>query len=201
MNVHLYIAMARHKTIPDEAVLDTILELLRETGPAGLTFARAAKASGLSPATLVQRYGDRDALLQATLLRAWDRLDAETEAADMEAPPTPEGAVALLMRLMPADSAEEAATDGLLLLREDIRNPVLRSRGSGWGHRIAEALGHRLSADAVEGKRLGWQMASVWQGAHTWWAFTRERPAEEAIRGALETWIETALRRGGKVES
>ena len=201
MNVHLYIAMARHKTIPDEAVLDTILELLRETGPAGLTFARAAKASGLSPATLVQRYGDRDALLQTTLLRAWDRLDAETEAADMEAPPTPEGAVALLMRLMPADSAEEAATDGLLLLREDIRNPVLRSRGLAWGHRIAEALGRRLSADAVEGKRLGWQMASVWQGAHTWWAFTRERPAEEAIRGALETWIETALRRGDKAES
>lgn len=193
--------MARHKTIPDEAVLDTILELLRETGPAGLTFARAAKASGLSPATLVQRYGDREALLEAALLRAWDRLDAETEAADREALPTPEGAVAFLMRLMPAESAEEAATDGLLLLREDIRNPLLRSRGAAWGHRIAEALGRRLSADAAEGKRLGWQMASVWQGAHTWWAFTRERPAEEAIRGALEAWIETALKRDGKPDS
>jgi len=189
--------MARHKTIPDEAVLDTILDTLRAAGPAGLTFARAAKACGLSPATLVQRYGDRESLLEAALLRAWDRLDEETEAADREAAPTPAGAVAFLMRLMPAASAEEAATDGLLLLREDIRNPVLRRRGAAWGHRIADALGRRLSADAEEGKRLGWQMASVWQGAHTWWAFTRERPAEEAIRGALEAWIERALGDGG----
>ncbi|MGX5719158.1 TetR family transcriptional regulator [Shinella zoogloeoides] len=193
--------MARHKAIPDVAVLDTILETLRETGPAGLTFARAAKACGLSPATLVQRYGDREALLEATLLRAWDRLDEETDAADRETPPTPAGAVAFLMRLMPAASAEEAATDGLLLLREDVRNPVLRSRGAVWGHRIADALGRRLSVEVEEGKRLGWQMASVWQGAHIWWAFTRERPAEEAIRGALEAWMERALDGGSGTAS
>lgn len=186
--------MARRKTIPDEAVLDTILGILGETGPAGLTFARAAKASGLSAATLVQRYGDREALLEATLLRAWDRLDAETEVADAEAPPTPDGAVAFLMRLMPAENAEQHATDGLLLLREDIRNPVLRSRGAAWGNRIAGALGRRLSDDPEEGRRLGWQMASVWQGAHTWWAFTRAQTAGEAIRGALEEWIERVIR-------
>lgn len=193
--------MARHKTIPDETVLDTILETLRTTGPAGLTFALAAKAAGLSPATLVQRYGDRESLLEAALLRAWDRLDAETETADAEEAPTPDGAIAFLLRLMPTENAEQDATDGLLLLREDIRNPVLRSRGSAWGHRVAEALGRRLSSDPEEGKYLGWQMASVWQGAHTWWAFTREQPAEEAIRSALEAWLERAFKRSGGASS
>lgn len=181
--------MARRKTIPDEQVLDTILEILMETGPAGLTFARAAKATGLSAATLVQRYGDREALVEATLLRAWDRLDTETAAADAEEAPTPEGAIAFLLRLMAPENAERDATDGLLLLREDIRNPKLRARGAAWGRRVALALGRRLSPDAAEGERLGWQMASVWQGAQTWWAFTREKTAERAIREALEDWL------------
>jgi hypothetical protein len=32
-------------------------------------------------------------------------------------------------------------------------------------------------------------MASLWQGAHTWWAFTREEPVEQAIRRMLEEWV------------
>ncbi|MCL6708321.1 TetR/AcrR family transcriptional regulator [Pseudomonas sp. R2.Fl] len=181
--------MARRKTITDARVLDILFDTILETGPAGLTFSRAAKASGLSPATLVQRYGDREALVEAILMRAWDRLDEETERADAEEAATKTGAVDLLMRLMPADTAERDATDGLLLLREDIRNPKLRARGAAWGHRLAEALGRRLSADPQEARRLGWQMASLWQGAHTWWAFTREEPAERAIRRVLEEWV------------
>lgn len=181
--------MARHKTIPDERVLDLLLETIMETGPAGLTFSRAARASGLSPATLVQRYGDREALVEAILLRAWDRLDEVTERADAQEPATPEGAIDLLMRLMPAETAERDATDGLLLLREDIRNPKLRARGAAWGHRLARALGRRLSDDPAEARRLGWQMASLWQGAHTWWAFTRVEPADRAIRRMLEEWV------------
>ncbi|WP_028034150.1 TetR/AcrR family transcriptional regulator [Chelativorans sp. J32] len=182
--------MARHKTVPDEQVLDTIFETIMETGPGGLTFARAAKACGLSPATLVQRHGNREALVQAALLRAWDRLDAETEAADAEEAETPGGAIDLLMRLMPPETAERNATDGLLLLREDIRDPVLRARGAAWAHRLAGALGRRLSKDRAEAEKLGWQMASLWQGAHTWWAFTRKESADRAIRRALEEWVD-----------
>lgn len=181
--------MARRKTIPDEQVLDALLEMLMEVGPASLTFARAASACGLSPATLVQRYGNREALVQEILLRAWDRLDAETESADAEEEPTPEGAINLLMRLMPPEAAERNATDGLLLLREDIRNPALRARGAAWGRRLAEALGRRLSEDPDEGRRLGWQMASLWQGAHIWCAFAREEPADLTVRQLLEEWL------------
>lgn len=181
--------MARPKTISDEQVLDALFGTLLENGPDRLTFAHAAKAGGLSPATLVQRYGSREALVQAILLRAWDRLDAETEAADAEEAPTPQGAIDLLLRLMPTENAERDATNGLLLLREDIRNPVLRRRGAAWGRRLAEILGRRLSVDRKQGERLGWQMASLWQGAHTWWAFTQEEPAEQAIRRVLEEWV------------
>ena len=181
--------MPRHKTISDEQVLDILCELILQTGPDGLTFAKSAKACGLSPASLVQRYGNREALVESVLLRAWDKLDAETAAADAEEKVTPEGAVDLLMRLMPEETAERDATHGLLLLREDIRNPKLRARGAAWGQNLANALGRRLSQDAGEADRLGWQMAALWQGSRTWWAFTRKEPAEIAIRLMLNEWL------------
>lgn len=184
--------MARTKSVPDEAVLDRLLAVVAKAGPDGLTFARAAKAAGLSAATLVQRYGNSQSMLEAVLLRAWDKLDAATRAADEDAEPGPQGAIDLLMALMPSDAAEYNATDGLLLLREDIRNPVLRARGAAWGVYLAGALGRRLSSDAEKAERFGWQMASIWQGAHIWWAFTRCEPAETAIRRALTEWLEAA---------
>ena len=182
--------MTRHKTIPDEQVLETLFELMMKTGPDGLTFASAAKASRLSAATLVQRYGHRERMVEAILLQAWDRLDAETNAADDEEDLSPEGAIKLLLRLMPLDTAERDATDGLLLLREDIRNPRLRERGAAWGRTLVAALGRRLSADPKEADLLGRQMAALWQGAHVWWAFDQTVPADRAIRQALEAWLE-----------
>lgn len=93
--------MARTKSVPDEAVLDRLMAVVAEEGPDGLTFARAAKAAGLSAATLVQRYGSSQSMLEAVLLRAWDQLDAATRTADENAALTPQGAIDLLMALMP----------------------------------------------------------------------------------------------------
>ncbi|MBC7149385.1 MAG: TetR/AcrR family transcriptional regulator [Rhizobium sp.] len=183
--------MARIKTISDDALLDRLLGVLMERGPAGLTFANGAKAVGLSGSTLVQRFGTRDAMIEAILLRAWYQLEAATAAADRDLPLSPAGAIDLLISLMPPEKAEENATDGLLLLREDIRNPLLRARGAAWGRQLATALGRRLTSHADEAERLGWQMATVWQGAHIWWAFTRDKPAESALRQALQDWCRT----------
>lgn len=188
--------MPRHKTISDEHLLDILLVTITDVGPDALTFALAAKACGLSPATLVQRYGDRSSLVQAVLLRSWDRLQNETELADREEPLTPEGAISLLMRLMPPGDAERNGGDGLLLLREDIRNPTLRARGVAWGETLALALGRRLSTDADRVQELGWEMATVWQGAHTWWAFRRNGTAEQSIGHTLRTWLASARQHG-----
>lgn len=185
--------MTRNKSISDEAVLDALLLLTLSIGPDNLTFAKAAAACGLAPATLVQRYRDREGLVRSILLRSWDRLDADTAAADAALPVDPSGAIELLMRLMPPELADSNASDGLLLLREDVRDPVLRNRGALWAARIVEALGRRLSSDPQEAERLGRQMACIWQGAQTWWAFTRGEPFEATLRRVLEDWCRTAL--------
>jgi AcrR family transcriptional regulator len=186
-------AMGRSKTVSDEALLDRLLGEIQESGPGDLTFSRASKAAGLATATLVQRFGTRDAMIEAAMLHAWDKLDAATAAADSEAPESAAGAVALLMQLMPVNAAAYNVTDGLHLLREDMRNPVLRERGCAWGNALAMALGRRLTEERDAAEKLGWQMASVWQGALIWWGFTRDTKSELEIQTMLEDWCRTAV--------
>lgn len=180
--------MGRIKTISETALLGRLLPALRDVGPAGLTFSKASRAAGLSPASLVQRFGTRDAMIVAILSYAWDLLAAATVALDAEVPPTPRGAIELLGRLIPADEADYAVGDGLLLLREDLRDPELRARGAAWGALLATALGRRLADERDEAQRLGWQMASVWQGALIWWAFRRGGGADDTVERRLEDW-------------
>jgi Transcriptional regulator len=180
--------MSRGKTISDQDLLDRLFPALMRHGPSGLSFAGASHAAGLAPATLVQRFGTREGMVEAILLRAWDRLDETTAVADAEASLDSAGAVDLLLRLTDSDTAEHNFTDGLLLLREDIRNPMLRARGARWGERLAAALGRRLCDDADRGTQLGWQMASLWQGALVWWAFRQDAKPEVKVRNVLEDW-------------
>jgi AcrR family transcriptional regulator len=66
-----------------EALVRAALELIAEKGPAGFTFADAARWAGVSPAAPYRHYRDRDALLAdvaqrgfeaftAALTKAWD---------------------------------------------------------------------------------------------------------------------------------
>jgi len=180
--------MPRPRTIPDEALLDGALAVMRRAGPEGMTFAAVAAETGLSAATLVQRFGGKAALMQAALLRAWDLLDARTAAADAAAPPTPAGAVALLTQLSGDYCAEDDYAEGLLVLREDMRDPALRRRGAAWGEVLAAALGRRLADSAGPRPDLGRLMAAQWQGAVLWWGFERGSPLPEAVTAELEAF-------------
>jgi AcrR family transcriptional regulator len=182
--------MARHKTISDDGLLDRLMPAILAHGPDGLTLSLASSAAGLSAATLLQRFQSREGLIQAILLRAWDQLDAATAEAIATAGQGAEGALELLQALLPQGDDATRMIDGLLLLREDFRNPVLRQRGAEWGCALALALGRRLSS--TDEDRLGWQMLQVWQGALIWWAFTRTGTAETHVTAALRDWCETA---------
>jgi AcrR family transcriptional regulator len=184
-------SMARHRKISDEDVVESVATLLARDGPAALTFAAASKATGLSPASLVQRYGSRDALLQAALLWMWDQLDLETAAADATQPLDAEGAIALLVRLSSGFGAGDDPGQGLLLLREDYRDPVLRGRGAAWQRALSAALGRRLSDDPTGQERLGRLLAAQWQGVVIWWGFSRDGSLRGYLRRELRNWLTT----------
>ncbi|MER9355778.1 TetR/AcrR family transcriptional regulator [Mesorhizobium sp. M0514] len=163
--------MTRPKTKSDEQVLEAALGLIHEHGPEALTFERLAKACGLSGATLVQRFGNKAQLKQRTLLQAWDGLDAKTRELAATVPKTPAGAIELLVGLSQGYGGIEAYAEGLLVLREDLRDPVLRARGGAWKAFLSEALAACLAGTPDTPRDIGLLMASHWQGSLLWWSF------------------------------
>ena len=163
--------MTRPKTQSDEQVLEAAYRLMHADGPEALTFERLARASGLSGSTLVQRFKNKTLLKQRTLLYAWDGLDRKTEEAAASVPRTPAGAVELLVALSSGYGDIESYAEGLLVLREDLRDPMLRARGAAWKAALSGML-----ADCFAGVRgvpddIGLLMAAHWQGSLLWWSF------------------------------
>ena len=59
-----------------EALVRAALELIAEKGPAGFTFADAARWAGVSPAAPYRHYRDRDALLADVAMRGFEAFTA-----------------------------------------------------------------------------------------------------------------------------
>lgn len=181
--------MARTKTRSDEQVLDTALDLMSRHGPGGLTFATLAAGCGLAPATLVQRFATKETLVKRTLARAWDLLDAATADAAARTPRTPAGAVALLLGLSGQYDGIDTYQQGILLLREDVRDPDLRRRGVAWEAVLTDALDRRLSPPGDTRTGLGHALAAYWQGAIVWWAFRADQPLVDHLAPRLAEFV------------
>jgi AcrR family transcriptional regulator len=59
-----------------EALIRAALELIAEKGPAGFTFAEAARWAGVSPAAPYRHFRDRDELLADVARRGFDQFEA-----------------------------------------------------------------------------------------------------------------------------
>jgi AcrR family transcriptional regulator len=179
--------MPRPKIQSDGNVLATALRLMHERGPEALTFAALSQASGLSGATLVQRFGTKIALRQATLLHAWDRLYEKTAALVRTTPATPAGAVRLLVGLSRDYGGIEAYAEGLL--REDLRDPALRARGAAWRDMLSAALDACFAGVAAAPKGIGLILAAQWQGSLLWWGFDPREPVERYVEKSLKRFV------------
>src|ERR1700722_18892808 len=59
-----------------EALIRAALELIAKNGPAGFTFAEAARQAGVSPAAPYRHFRDRDELMQNVALRGFGEFEA-----------------------------------------------------------------------------------------------------------------------------
>ncbi len=59
-----------------EALIRAALELIAQKGPAGFTFAEAARWAGVSPAAPYRHFRDRDELMASVALRGFERFEA-----------------------------------------------------------------------------------------------------------------------------
>jgi len=72
-----------------EALLRAALELIAQKGPAGFTFAEAARWAGVSPAAPYRHFRDRDELLASVALRGFERFKSVLEKAWDDGRPQP----------------------------------------------------------------------------------------------------------------
>ena len=64
-----------------EALVDAALDLIAEKGPAGFTFAEAARQAGVSPAAPYRHFRDRDALMADVAKRGFERFEKQLATA------------------------------------------------------------------------------------------------------------------------
>jgi AcrR family transcriptional regulator len=92
-----------------EALVRAALELIAEKGPAGFTFAEAARWAGVSPAAPYRHFRDRDELMSDVARRGFDLFEAELRRAWNEGKPDPSTAFDRLGKAYLAFARKEPA--------------------------------------------------------------------------------------------
>lgn len=176
--------MPRTKLKSDDEVLDAVGRVVSAHGPQGLTLANVGAQIGLSPATLVQRFGTRRGLLVAFAKRASERASEPFSVAARSS----RSPLATLRRGL-SDMALEAVKSGfeqnLALLLEDVRDDELRALAALHSERVEASIVELLTSAKQRGELQG-DVRAVARAVHA------------AYNGALIQW---ALRRQGTVDA
>ncbi len=189
--------MPRPRTASDAAILEAAHRVIARVGPARLTLADVAGEVGLSPATLLQRFGSKRGLLLA-LARAAAESVGDCFAAVRAAHPSPLAAlVAAATEVARYAASPEELANGLAFLQTDLVDRDFRalavenSRRIHAGYRAlveeAVATGELVRCDAA---RLARAVAAVSWGSLIGWAIHREGTAEVWVRADLAALLD-----------
>jgi AcrR family transcriptional regulator len=186
----------RPRTVPDEQVLAAAQRTMSRLGPARWTLAEVAKDAGLSPATLVQRFGSKRGLMLALWAAAVAGVDACFEALrPASASPLDALLAAATMMSRHTKSPEEMANH-LAYLQIDVSDPefhphmLVMSQRTEAGYRAL--LDEAVTAQEIvpcETARLARAISAMAGGSLISWAVFREGTAESWVRGDLETLL------------
>src|SRR5262249_43451896 len=84
-----------------EALIGAALDLISQKGPAGFTFAEAARQAGVSPAAPYRHFRDRDALIADVAHQGFERFGQRLAAAWDDGRPSPTAALERPRRAFP----------------------------------------------------------------------------------------------------
>jgi len=117
----------RPRETSDEAILVATARVMQRRSPADLTLADVAKEAGVVPATLIQRFGTKRALLLATVKTAPAAVPAQFAAARAKYASPLQALVELFVDCSGFTSTPEALANGLAYLQIDLTDPDFRA--------------------------------------------------------------------------
>lgn len=148
--------MARPRTIPDPVILAAVRALLSAGGEKAVAFSAVAQATGLAAASLAQRYGGVQGMIEAAAADAVDvALAALTE---LDAAQPDKGPQSLLKAL--AELGPDAASLAVLM-----RSPAGRARADAYRLAVEAALARRLGPKAASAAPI---LFAAWSGGQLW---------------------------------
>ena len=153
-----------------EALIDAALNLIAQKGPAGFTFADAARSAGVSSAAPYRHYRDREALLADVARRGFEAFEAHLEKAWNGGNPEPFRAFEALGRAYLGFARDEPAYYSAMF---EATSSARQRRGAtpGIGSRLRSAaprVRRRSSANAPAASRPPALMMSlhIWALSH-----------------------------------
>src|SRR5712691_2374729 len=117
----------RPRQISDEAILMATMRVMQRRSPADLTLADVAKEAGVVPATLIQRFGTKRALLLATVKTAPAGVPAQFAAARARYASPLKALIELFVDCTGFSSTPESMANGLAYLQIDLTDPDFHS--------------------------------------------------------------------------
>lgn len=151
--------MARPRSIPDDDVLSTVRALLSQRGEKAVAFSSVAEGTGLAPASLVQRYGSIQGLIEAAAANAVSL--ALAELARIEAAEPDKGPQGLLKALAP--HAPDAASLAVLG-----RSEGGRARAEEFRTAVEAAIARRLGVRRGARQDQAAMLFAAWIGQRAW---------------------------------
>ena len=179
--------MARHKSISDEELLDRALPVIARAGPTRFTLADVAKEVGVAPATLLQRFGDKQTLIERAFAR-----DNERFVLWIESLPVGTGANAVIRIYSEATKLfgdDVSVADHLLWLREDIRDPMLNRLARQRFKLFRAEIVKRLPAMRIRSDRAASLLDAQFHGAVIQWALEPRGGLANFVMRSLKDWF------------
>ena len=186
----------RPRTVSDIDILTATHRVISRLGPNRFTLADVAKESGLSPATLVQRFGSKRGLLLALAKLGKDSVGACFDAARSANRSPLDALLAAATEMTRHVKSPEELANGLAFLQIDLSDADFHALALENSRRI-EAGYRALLDDAVKSgglqpcdtRRLARTVGAVSGGSLIAWAIHREGTAEAWVRADLNTLL------------
>lgn len=192
----------RPRTVTDAAILEAAYRAMSRTSPAKLTLAHVAREAGLSPATLVQRFGSKKGLLLALSAGALESVPACFSAVRAANPSPLDALVAAATVMTQHTRTPEEMANHLAYLQMDLSDPdfhryiLEHSRRIEDGYRalLDEAVAAR-ELEPCDTARLARAVGALSGGSLIGWAVYREGTAEKWVRDDLATLLDPYRRK------
>ena len=180
--------MPRRKTLSDHDLLDQLAPVLLRLGMHRATLAALGRAVGLSPATLLQRFGSRVGVIEAVIDRLTDQLEAEL-ASELPATPNPAGELIDWLTSRAAILGDRAMLAGSLeVLGRDFALPERRVQAARHQRLVRSRIQRSLAATGVglpQQEALAPVFEAHWHGLVIQWGLSGRGTLEDHVRSGL----------------